>query len=134
MGSLATIGGYNVIISGSDDGCGERGVPQFTAGLEYSCPMPSVGGMYTFSVSAVCGTLEGTAAEATVTLRGTIDLFYFKLVISSGEESNSSLQLMLHSLVSFPSQCSHFTVGLVHFLMCVRCRVELAIYALLFQT
>ena len=72
MGNGADIGGYNVIISGPDDGCGVRGVPQFTAGEEYRCAMPSVGETYTFGVSAVCGTLEGTAAEDSITLRGTI--------------------------------------------------------------
>ena len=111
VGNGADIGGYNVIISGSDDGCRVRGVPQFTAGEQYRCPMPSVGVTYNFSVSAVCGTLEGTAAEAGITLRGTIDPFHYKSVNSLGEESNSSPRLILHSLVMFPGPCSHFIVG-----------------------
>ena len=82
VGNGADIGGYNVDISGPDDGCGERGVAQFTAVEQYRCPMPSVSGMYTFSVSAVCGTLEGTAVEADITLRGTIDPFHYKSIIS----------------------------------------------------
>ena len=84
MGNSADIGGYNVTISGSDDGCGVRGVPQPTAGEQYQCTMPSVGGTYTFSVSTVCGTLEGTATEAGITLRGTINPFHYKSIISWG--------------------------------------------------
>ena len=87
VGNGADIGGYNVDISGPDDGCGVRGVPQFTAVEQYQCPMPSVGGTYTFSVSTVCGNLEGTAVVAGITLRGTIDPFHYKSVISWGEES-----------------------------------------------
>ena len=83
VGSLATIGGYNVSISGPDDGCGVRGVPQFTAVEQYQCPMPLVGETYTFSVFAVCGTLEGTAVVATVTLQGSTHHPLSIIIVSS---------------------------------------------------
>ena len=87
VGNGADIRGYNVDISGPDDGCGVRGVPQFTAGEEYQCPMPSIGGTYAFHVSTVCGTLDSRSAIGdSITLRGTIDLFHYKSIISWGEE------------------------------------------------
>ena len=68
------VNGYNIRISGPDDECGDRRVPQFTATepYQYQCTAPSVAETYIFSVFGVCGSLEGPAVVANVTLQGTL--------------------------------------------------------------
>ena len=74
VGGHVIVNGYDVDISGPDDGCRDHNVPQFTATelYQYHCPMPSADETYIFRVSGVCGTIVGNAVMATVTLQGVL--------------------------------------------------------------